>query len=66
MINTNIDLTKLISQPDLRNLSSASELLAQVSGQPLKENSIAKHVGRVPMACQNCPYLQNELNCKPM
>ena len=39
MINTNIDLIKLIPQPDLRNLFDDSELLSQVSVQPLKENS---------------------------
>lgn len=57
------NLTKVIPQTDLRNLSSVSEFLAQVSVQALKRNSIAKHVGQVPMACQNCPYLQSELNC---
>lgn len=57
------DLTKIIPQINTQSLSSVSELLAQVSVRALKRNSIVKHVGQVPMACQNCPYLQNKLNC---
>ena len=48
MINTNIDLTKLIPQPDLRNLSDVSGLLEQVFGQPLKENLTVVHAVSVP------------------
>lgn len=41
----------------------SSELLAPVLAQPLIKNSIVRHVGSVPMACQNCPCLQTLLNC---
>lgn len=39
------------------------ELLGLVSAQPVKESSIVKHVGAVPVTCLNCPILQNELCC---
>ena len=58
-----IDLTKLIPQPDLRNLSDVSELLAQVSGQSLKGNSTVVHAVSVPSVCQMCPLRGNRLNC---
>lgn len=63
MINTNIDLTKLIPQPDLRNLSDVSELLEQVLEQPLKENLTVVHVVSVPTVCQMCPFRGNRPNC---
>lgn len=59
----NIDLSKLIPQPNLQNLSYASELLAQVSAQPLKENSTAVHAVSVPMVCQMCPLRENRPGC---
>ena len=52
-----------INPPDQQSRSDALAFLAQVSVQPLIENSIVKHVGSVPMACQNCPLLQTSLNC---
>jgi hypothetical protein len=51
----------IISQP--QNQSDVSELLAQVSTQQLINNPIVTHVGLIPMACLNCPYLQTELSC---
>lgn len=63
MINTNIDLIKLIPQPDLRNLFDDSELLSQVSVQPLKENSTVVHAVSVPTVCQMCPLRGNRPNC---
>lgn len=51
----------IISQP--QNQSDVSELLAQVSTQQLIKNPIVTHVGLIPMACLNCPYLQTELSC---
>nr|DAI04394.1 MAG TPA: hypothetical protein [Caudoviricetes sp.] len=59
----NIDLSKLIPQPNLQNLSCASELLAQVSTQPLKENSTVLHAVSVPTVCQMCPLRGNRPNC---
>lgn len=58
-----IDLIKLIPQSDLQNLSSASELLALVSGQPLKENSTVVHAVSVPTVCQMCPLRGNKPSC---
>ncbi len=58
-----INLTKLIPQPDLRNLSDVSELLAQVSVQSLKENSTVVHAVSVPTACQMCPLHGNRPSC---
>lgn len=58
-----INLTKLIPQPNLQNLFYASELLAQVSAQSLKENSTVVHVVSVPTACQMCPLHGNRPSC---
>nr|DAQ22747.1 MAG TPA: 33 kDa chaperonin [Bacteriophage sp.]DAZ75739.1 MAG TPA: 33 kDa chaperonin [Caudoviricetes sp.] len=46
-----------------QNQSDVSEPLAQVSMQQLVKNPIVTHVGLIPMACLNCPYLQIELGC---
>ena len=46
-----------------QNQSDVSEPLAQVSMQQLVKNSIVTHVGLIPTACLNCPYLQTELGC---
>nr|DAZ32316.1 MAG TPA: hypothetical protein [Caudoviricetes sp.] len=59
----NIDLSKLIPQPNLQNLSYASEFLSQVSAQPLKENSTVVHAVSVPTACQMCPLHGNRPSC---
>ena len=59
----NIDLLKIIPQLNLQNLSDVSELLVQVSGQPLKENSTVVHVVSVPTVCRMCPLLGNRPNC---
>lgn len=58
-----IDLTNLIPQPDLQNLSSVSELLAQVSEQPLRENSTVVYTVSVLTVCQMCPLRGNRPNC---
>ena len=44
-------------------LSSSSESLVQVLEQQLKGNSVVKYVGSTPLACLNCPFLQNAPNC---
>ena len=46
-----------------QNQYDASEVLDRVSQLRLIGNSVAKHVGLIPMACLNCPFLRIELNC---
>lgn len=52
----NIDLSKLIPQPNLQNLFDASV-------QPLKENSTVVHAVSVPTVCQMCPLRGSRPNC---
>ena len=59
----NIDLSKFIPQPNLQNLSCASEFLSQVSVQPLEENSTVVHAVSVPTVCQMCHLRENRPNC---
>lgn len=58
-----IDLFKLIPQPNLQTPFDASELLAQVSAQPLKENLSVVHAISVPTACQMFPLRENKPRC---
>lgn len=57
------DLTKVIPQINTQNLSDVSELLAQVSAQLLKENSVVVHAVSIPTVCQMCPLRGNRPSC---